>query len=342
MFVRKPSRAEVDGHFVHIDDGHFDDKGRYWSTITSVRQTAELVATSDKYQHLLLYAHGGLNSIAASARRIAAMKEVFKKNGIYPFHFMYDTGLLEEIKDVVLGRRRGVDERTRGLSDYSDRLIEKTARRAGRAIWREMKRDARSPFEHGMAGTETIRALLGAFARPDAVKKNVHIVGHSTGAILLAALLDALCAVDDPPDIQTCALLAPACTHDTFDTVYRPLLGSAGPLRIHNLTLYNLNDDLERADTVTPLYRKSLLYLVSNSFEDRVGERILGMETFRRFLPRGQFTIEVSRGRQTSTSRTTSTTHEGFDNDPVTMNSVTHAILGQSPAHPFTEENLTY
>lgn len=342
LIPRKPSRAEVAGHFVHIDDGRFDDKGRYWSDLTTVRQTAEHVATSRSYKHLLLYAHGGLNSVAASARRIVAMKEVFKKNGIYPFHFMYDTGLLEEIKDVVLRRRREVDERTRGLSDYSDRLIEKIARPAGRAIWREMKNDARSPFEDAMAGTETVRAFLQAFARPDAVEKSVHIVGHSTGAILLASLLDALGAADDPPDIRTCALMAPACTHDTFHNVYLPLLGSAGSLQIHGLTVYNLADHLERGDTVTLLYRKSLLYLVSNSFEDKVEERILGMQKFRRSLRPGRFTVEVSRGRPTPGSKTASTTHGGFDNDPITMNSILHTILGQSPAHPFTEENLTY
>ena len=34
------------------------------------------------------------------------MKEVFKDNGVYPYHFMYDTGLCEELKDVVLGKSK--------------------------------------------------------------------------------------------------------------------------------------------------------------------------------------------------------------------------------------------
>lgn len=341
-FPRKPSRAEVAGHFVHVDDGHFDDEGRYWSDLTTVRRTAELVAKSGKYEHLLLYAHGGLNSVADSARRIAAMKEVFKKNRIYPFHFMYDTGLLEEIKDVVLGRKRKVDERARGLSDYSDRLIERAVRPAGRAIWREMKHGARSPFDDGRAGTETMRAFLDAFARPDAVEKSLHIAGHSTGAILFAALLKALGEEEDPPDIRTCSLMAPACTHEVFDSLYRPLLKDAGPLRIGDLTIYNLTDDLEQDDEVTPLYRKSLLYLVSNAFEDSAGARLLGMQKFKGDLAPGRFTIEVSHGKQTPKARTASTTHGGFDNDPVTMNSILHAILGSEPVHPFTKENLTY
>ena len=115
LVKRSPKRAEIVGHFVHIDDGDFDKRGRYWADLTTVRQTAELVASSEKYDHLLLYAHGGLNSIKASARRIVAMKEVFKSNRIYPFHFMYDTGLLEEIKDLVLGKKKAVEERAGGL-----------------------------------------------------------------------------------------------------------------------------------------------------------------------------------------------------------------------------------
>ncbi len=345
LFSPSPKRGEIAGHFVHIDDGRFDTKGCYWSDLTTVQETARLVAESKKYGHLLLYAHGGLNNVEASARRIVAMKETFKKNGIYPFHFMYDTGLLEQIKDLVFGTKREIDERTRGLSDLSDWLIEKAVRPAGRAIWREMKKDARSPFEDDMAGTDTIRAFLEAFAQPGAVKKEVHIVGHSTGAILLAALLDALSRECDPPDIQTCSLMAPACTHETFNSVYQPLVKAGGRLRINKLTIYNLADPLERGDTVTPFYRKSLLYLVSNSCEERAEERILGMQKFQRFLAaesNGNFTIEVSRGRRAAGTKTASTTHGGFDNDPFTMNSIMRAILGKNPAHAFTQDNLTY
>ena len=69
-------------------------------------------------------AHGGLNSPKASARRIAAMKEVFKDNGIYPFHIMYDTGIVEELKDLILRKEVDASERTGGFSDWTDRFLE--------------------------------------------------------------------------------------------------------------------------------------------------------------------------------------------------------------------------
>lgn len=347
LFSRKPNRAEILGHYVHIDDGRFDDKGRYWADLATVQQTAELVAKSDRYDHLLLYAHGGLNSIGASARRIVAMKEVFKKNQIYPFHFMYDTGLLEEIKDIVLRKKRDVDKRTSGISDFTDRLIEKAVHRPGRAIWREMKHGATSPFAKGMAGAQTIHAFLDAFAKPDARAKKVHIVGHSTGAILLAALLNALNGENKPIVIHTCALMAPACTHDVFNDIYRPLLvKSATSLSIKQLVIYNLTDDLEQCGTVTPFYRKSLLYLVSNSFEEKMEMPILGMQKFNgHFDPmpnQPTFRIEVSDGSQNANTTTASEKHGRFDNDRFTMNNILHTILRKRPPHPFSDYDLRY
>lgn len=134
---RSPTRAEIAGHFVHIDDGEFHQRGRYWSTAYDTRQTARLIAKSDKYDHLLLYAHGGLNSPRDSATRISAMRDTFKLNRIYPYHIMYDTGLLEELKDVVLGREEEAEQRAGGLTDWTDKILEQSTRIPGRALWRE-------------------------------------------------------------------------------------------------------------------------------------------------------------------------------------------------------------
>jgi pimeloyl-ACP methyl ester carboxylesterase len=316
--------------------------------LTTVRQTAELVAQSTKYDHLLFYAHGGLNSIKASARRIAAMKEVFKDNRIYPFHFMYDTGLLEEIKDLVLGRKREIEARAGGFSDFTDKLIERATRPAGRAIWREMKSGARRPFETGRAGAQTIGAFHEEMARPGSRSKKLHLVGHSTGAILLASLLERLGKLDAPPRIETCLLLAPACTHETFNLVYRPLLKERRSHRygIGRMAIYNLDQKRELDDTVTPLYRKSLLYLVSNAFEENKGERILGMQKFRSYLGsvprRPVFQIHSSSGASNKTSKTASRKHGGFDNDVDTMNDVLRSVLRTAPLRKFTPQDLKY
>ena len=99
-FFMSVSRLSIQHHFIHLDDGNFHNSGKYW---TSKDDIPLLLENLDKSgcKKVLLYAHGGLNSIKSSAKRIAAMKETFLANGIYPIHFMYDTGLLEEIKDVL-------------------------------------------------------------------------------------------------------------------------------------------------------------------------------------------------------------------------------------------------
>ena len=41
-------------------------------------------------------------------------------------------------------------------------------------------------------------------------------------------------------------------------------------------------------------------------------------------------------------SRTESTSHTGFDNDPATMNDLLRQILGAEPVRPFRPEDLDY
>ena len=346
--VKDPRRDEIAGHFVHIDDGRFKESGKYWSTLSDVKETAKLVAESDKYQHLLIYAHGGLNSVAASASRIAAMRDTFKANGIYPFHFMYDTGLLEELKDVILGKKSTVEERAGGFTDWTDRLIEQATRRPGRALWREMKSDAARAFtDKNSPGTQTLLAFLVAFASPTAKPKKIHLVGHSTGGILHAHLLDALLSQKIKLRLASLNLLAPAATIDLFKTSYLPVLGS-GQFGVDQMHVYNLNAELEQDDNVGKVYRKSLLYLVSRAFEEKIEppESLLGMQCYSKDLEKldpAHLFFHYSDGPKKKNVITASTSHGGFDNDPATMNSVLRTVLASSRLpRPFTKESLNY
>ena len=268
LFSRTPNRAEIAGHFVHIDDGDFHDGGKYWSNAADVQQTADLLRESDDYDHLLLYAHGGLNSIKASARRIAAMKETFKANRIYPYHFMYDTGLGEEIKDVIRGRKEELEMRAGGFTDWTDRLVEKLTQSAGRGLWREMKFSAESPFYENGAGSDVLRIMLAAIGDAKNPIK-IHLAGHSTGGILHAYLAEALAALEGNIRIASVSLMAPAGTIALFKETYKPLLKAPrSRTGITRMDIYSLNENLEFDDSVAGIYRKSLLYLVSRSFEE--------------------------------------------------------------------------
>ena len=341
----KPTRAEIAGHFLHIDDGHFHDSGRYWSNLNDVQITANRLATSPNYDHLLFYAHGGLNSPAASARRIAAMKETFKANGIYPYHLMYDTGILEELKDILIGRRSKAAERAGGFTDWLDKLVEKVTRVPGRAMWREMKAGARLPFKSANAGSEALNAFIEEIKQSGQPKK-IHLVGHSTGMILLAHLLQRLSVLAPHLAVSSVSLMAPAGTLDLFSSHMQPLLKSKHPaFRISEMAIYNLKDDLEQDDEVTKAYNKSLLYLVSRAFEEDLPARILGMEIYSKLIERrniSRLNVHYSEGEVSNARITTSETHGGFDNDVLTMNHVLRRVLGKKPLKDFTQDDLDY
>jgi len=340
---RSPARAEIAGHFVHLDDGRFHQTGRYWSTESDTRQTAELIARSKKYDHLLLYAHGGLNSPKDSAARISAMRDVFKKNRIYPYHIMYDSGLLEEIKDVVAGKREHSDTRVGGLTDWFDQFIEHLTRTPGRALWREMKAGASSPFQSDGAGLAVLKAFIDAFAKAGKTP-GIHLVGHSNGSVLTAHLANTLKKLSPDLRIKSCSLMAPAATLGLYEKTFRPMLQKKSSFGIDGMRIYNLSDRLERDDNVALIYRKSLLYLVSRAFEEKPPTALLGMKKFNKGLTRGisdRLEFVYSNGVN-GNPRTGATSHGGFDNDPATMNDILEHILGKSPKHPFRDDDLKY
>ncbi|MCO6188287.1 C1 family peptidase [Rhizobium sp. L1K21] len=329
-----PRRLDILGHFVHVDDGQFVEKGTYATSFENISETAKYLAAdgqkdAPKYDHLMIYAHGGLNSSNASARRIKAMKEIFKRNRIYPFHFMWETGFNEELGDIFKEAFSKSEARV-GFSfgELNDLLFEQLAGGLGKRIWRQMKFDAERAFAKNAAGLRSLKEIL---AQNQKRKKPlaIHCVGHSAGSILLGEMLKnwkSIAASDDR--IESLSLMAPACTLDFFKAAYLPRLKGGASADIKSLWQYNLIDSRELDDTVGT-YGKSLLYLVSNAFEESKHEPLLGMEKFCDGLPSSATHKIFFAGRDSS--RTDSKVHGGFDNDRATMNDVLAHILGKKP-----------
>ena len=351
FFKRGPNRHEIAGHFAHFDDGKYKSHHKYWTSEADIRLTADrLKENSDHYKHLLIFAHGGLNSPKASATRIEALKDGFMRNGVYPFHLMYDTGLAEEIRDVLLRGHTRSEALAEGFLDWvhekvaerSDVLLEDTVRKPVTALWEEMKRDARLPFEKDKKNSDVPDGLKTIMILAEALQgtgTKIHIAGHSTGGVLIGHLLNSLDSLKKPPALASCSLFAPACTMDFFDRHYAPRLVNAYKgVQLPALDIYNLSDKLELDDNVVMAYQKSLLFLVSNALERKRGRPILGINAHLKRIPRkGGLSINVSKA---SSRVSRSTSHGGFDNDKYTMNSLLKRILGTDPQKPFQDSEM--
>ena len=229
-------------------------------------------------KRLLIYAHGGLNSEKEALTRARAMGRHFIGNGCYPLFMVWKTGLLESIGNILGEAFRGQAPKAGGglgewVTERTDLLVEKTiGRPLARPIWSEMKENAELAFGNGRGGDLLVTALQRLIETwGDALQ--IHLVGHSAGSILLGHLVSAMAARRiDAKCVSSIHLYAPACTVQFANAHY-----AAAPEVMQRLHLSLLSDAQERDDQVAAIYRKSLLYLVSNALEVDLRTPILGL-----------------------------------------------------------------
>ncbi len=344
-FGRPPvSTQDIKGHFINIDDGILQKKDPFATPDMAETAKAILDPASNGgkgYQHLMIYAHGGLNGLNDEAHRIAGMRPVFKRYGIYNLHMMWGTDFLGEVFQKAGST---LESRMGGIaSDISDAVFEQTARTLGGArVWRHIKEDAanaftaQAPFGGGIEGMLPVLSKLATAPNPP----RIHIVAHSAGSILVGYLLDWLArSALKTLRIDSIHLMAAACQVALLKEAYKAAAHNGTPIH-----LYNLPDKIEKEDIVgfsaLPLlrYNKSLLYLVSNAFEPTDGN-LAGMEKFSADLPAWP-ALDVIYAK-TGGKVCASTSHGGFDNDGATLTTIISRILGKPAIPPVKNSELT-
>jgi hypothetical protein len=348
--------AALRPHVVNLRQGRFSTDGAMQTSAGDVdaifhehlpRALEERRGEGDGRLRIVFYAHGGLVSEGAGLRGAHLLVEWWKRNGVYPVFFVWETGLWESIVQL-LSRRRELAA-TRGLSDVSDRILEEVARGAGGPrIWGGMKYSAeRSVGDDGGARYVAERLVHFCAAHPEV---ELHAVGHSAGSIFHSYFVPAALRAGAPA-FRTVSLLAPAIRVDAFLDRFRTLLGGSG---VDALTVFTMRKELELADHCGTVYRKSLLYLVHHALEPERRQPILGLDVSLRgdrelqrifglagSAAEGGEVVwsttdgDAEGGRSASRSRT----HGGFDNDRATMESVLRRILPEGAGIvPFPEE----
>ena len=227
-------------------------------------------------KRLVIYAHGGLNSEKDAIERARAMGRFFTGNGCYPLFLVWKTGLLESIANIFSEIGRKEPPRVAGVGEWfteqSDALIEQTIGRGlARPVWSEMKENAELACSSGRGGT-LLAAALQKLAGTWGDEFELHLIGHSAGSIILGNLLTPLAACGLSDRIASIQLYAPACSVQFANRHY----ASRADL-MSRLFIDVLSDRNERDDNVVGIYRKSLLYLVSNALESDLRTPILGL-----------------------------------------------------------------
>jgi hypothetical protein len=165
-----------------------------------------------------------------------------------------------------------------------------------------------------------VRILFRHLAESEVAQRHpirLHLVGHSAGSIVLAYLIDRLAG--EEWEFASVTFMAPAIRVDTFAQRVRPWIASG---HVKRLREYHLADAAEKQDPTCRSilgYGRSLLYLVSHSFEGGREVPLLGMEK--------HFPADLARNRSVKVFtapgvETASTTHGGFDDDDATIASV--------------------
>ncbi|PKL51882.1 MAG: peptidase C1 [Nitrospira bacterium HGW-Nitrospira-1] len=337
------SNYELRRHIISLgNNGVLNPSGAYGTSKEEVDHIFSdyipAVAKKWKKKRILLYAHGGLVDEASAVQRLADYLPALVQAEVYPISFIwhsdYWSTLTFMLQDAIRRRRPegALDAAKDFMLDRLDDVLEPVARTfTGKAQWDEMKENAMSATTGPDGGARYAAECLAGFLDNNR-EFEVHVAGHSAGSIFHAPLVQLLSSKNIK--INTCTLWAPACTMKLFREAYMPAIQNG---TINKLAIYTLKDDIEKDDNCGGIYHKSLLYLVSNAFEDKAhiplfsdGEPILGMAKFLAkeigAIQKGNCQVEWIKSPDAATAGALH--HGDFDDDKLTVTSTLNRICG--------------
>lgn len=282
-----------------------------------MKRARELWGAGEAPLDVCLYAHGGLVSERDAAAHAAKLIPRLYDERIFPIYLMWETDLLSTVvgrlEDAIEGMPRptgGREELWSTLEKWWNERLERLLARPGTALWSEMKQNAAAMSIAPEGGVSLLYDhLAGAQAKPWPLR--LHLVGHSAGSIALSHVVDFLFRRGVPVDSLN--FLAPALRVDAFDRMVRPRIADGSVRRYQQ---FHLTEKAEEDDPTCGPYRRSLLCLVSESFEGGTRTPILGMKRYFdacAAMPAG-VVAHVAPGPASA-----STTHGGFDDDEATL-----------------------
>ena len=278
-----------------------------------------------------IYAHGGLTGEDTAAETAARWIPALYEAHIFPIFLMWETDLWSTLKDrlqdLVTGQPRPTGSGVDQLKRFWNQRLERLLAPAGSVIWGEMKQNA-DAITASKEGGGLVLYESGVKSEWFEKKRvRLHMIGHSAGSIVHCYAVDRLAELGWT--FESVNFLAAAATLDLFK---KTLLPHIADKTVKQFRAFHLSDAAEQQDPTCKAilgYGRSLLYLVSESFEGGVRTPLVGMETY--------FDQEMTHGLKlpnvkawvAPSAATASTTHGGFDDDPATMRSIVALIKGK-------------
>jgi hypothetical protein len=247
--------------------------------------------SSTANRKIMIYAHGGLNDEKTAIARVSAMAPYFHENEIYPLYIVWKTGLGEILRNTLADAYKNIVPTAAASSikdwvaDRTDTAIEAASRALHvKSIWTEIKENARHASDRRVpgyslgktdkAGGMVILAKCLSDLNELYPDIEVHVVGHSAGAILIGEWFREV--IKRKLKLSSVTLFAPACTIEFANKTYKRAV-EKDVLKINDINIVNLDDEMERNDRSLIVYQKSLLYLVSRALEDLHKTPLLGL-----------------------------------------------------------------
>ncbi len=322
-------------------------------------------ADKPRNDHLVIYAHSGLNSEENTLRRSAILGPYFRANGIYPLFLSWTSGVLDDLealfRDAIAAQKQRSSgghltpsELERQIRDTSYYTWEAIASGVSiRSIWTERKENAAlSAKKNGGAMfllAEHLRAVQMAYP-----ELKIHLVGHSAGVFILGSLLKAF---EDPRlAVNSMTLWTPACSMQYAADEIAPKIEKRIVKR-DRFFIEIISDAIESEDTVAGLYKKSFLYLISRALEREHKTPLLGLvkdwnrrADERDLWARGKVMTEFPEPKVLTERQVFSATGDGplgqrrvvtshctYDKSVRAVEDLISRILGRKPKHPVTD-----
>jgi hypothetical protein len=221
-------RHELMGHYLHIDDGAFVNRGAIPSTLASLSATCRWIkektiriekengerASKKRYEKLLIWITGSSEGTKETLRHISSTKEIWKQRGVYPITVLWCSDLLDQASTLLWQLAQGAMAVIGHVGADLDVRIERDTRAIGKAVWRDVHTSARLACAEDLKGDRKGAgamklALNELLELPEGVE--IHLVAEGGGAILAHELLEEI-SKEQRARIASVSLVLPACS----------------------------------------------------------------------------------------------------------------------------------